>query len=213
MARYEAQIIPAEQLRCALGHIAMGRAVKPVFANPVFFVPGVGRAVNIGVVRDGVVKRGFKQADEGQVGMVLGENANGLDIGRVVRRREGVVIRHALQNLLGEEVRPRLAAQVNGLKSDRVELGQIREYACAGICEAGDHRAHRSNIVRQMLLGLNRAFGCAMGNRRHCIANPLETPLRENRLVGHVKQAVLKRRGAGICNENFHENAPTGSSF
>jgi hypothetical protein len=44
-----------------------------------------------------------------------------------------------------------------------------------------------------------------MLNGSSTIADPLDPSFGQEGLVGHIKQLILERRAADICDQNFHE--------
>ena len=84
--------------------------------DAVALIPLVGHGEDAPLSGDGPVKGRLEHAHPGHLGHELFKHADGLQIGAVVGRRHGVVVPHALKDLLGEQVDAVVAPGQDGLK-------------------------------------------------------------------------------------------------
>ena len=131
-----------------------------------------------------LVKRRFKQRDQRHVRHPLREQFDAGDVGRIVRRRQAVVISHRLQHAL---VQPHAAGDVfgdDGFETDGAQFAFARDG------------------VRLFQLGE------AVLNRLGIIGHALKAALVQKALgvVREIKQPPLERGRTDIGDENLHLN-------
>ena len=106
MAGHDLQIlgILAQQLGGPQGHIAVGGAVEAVAAQLVVLIVLVGDAVQIGMLRHGLVESGVEHSHlRHVVAQHLAAGLDADDIGRVVQGSQRRAVLHGLQHLIVDE--------------------------------------------------------------------------------------------------------------
>ena len=176
--------------------------MKAVFADPVLFVPGIGHAVDIRIVWKGGVERGFEEANQWETGVEVLENADGLDIGRVVRGGQIVVVCHALQNIFVEKMGSWFAAHMDGFETNGVQACGFLQGSVGG--QGFDDVSDGCGIVWNRARILNVFVANAVFNRGFRTANALNATLGQDGFVGQVEEFVFERGATCVGDEDFH---------
>ena len=157
----------AENFTAARRDIAMARAVESVAANAVLFGPLKRNAVVTVAIRDILMKSGLKRGDKRNFRKLLLEHAHRADIGRIMRRQNGVEFFHSREQIVGNRLNSRVTFGKHGFKSDSRDFVGAFEAAGLRIGQLAQAFAHGDAMVRRgnVLFLLKVANGNLTGAR------------------------------------------------
>ena len=150
----------------------------------------------------------LKRADQRRVGQQRPELADGGDIGRIVRGRDGVERRHFCQHILRQVLHARDAPRVNDLEANAVQRGKLRQDAVQqraqhpfdGLAMCGEY-----GFLRMLLAG-EAVFRVEASDRR---ADTLYAAGGQNVLAAvEIKKLIFQGGASDVADQNFHGNAP-----
>jgi hypothetical protein len=155
-----------------------------------------------------VVKARLEGRDQRNLGQLLAQQADCLDVRRVVGRRHLAHRFHGLQHVGGRSLYAAVASAVHRLETDGGHFRSPLQTASLGVGQLLQAMANRHCVIRDMSGGLVPP-ACNLDKARTLgRADSLGAAPGQLTFVGHVEQAVLKARRAEIRHENFH---PAGS--
>ena len=183
-------------------------AVEAEALNAVLLVPLIGERVELALLRNRLVERGLKRADEQRVRQHRLELADGVQIRLVVRGRDEQIVAHGGKRLVVQLKHAVMPLGKHGLEADGADLGNVRKDALLFVQQVAEEERdavlvarHREMVSCDFLAGLHIAEGID-GVRR--TADALHLAGGVDGLFGHLVELELQRGAADIANKNLH---------
>ena len=178
----------------------MARSVEPVAPDLVLLVIAVGKTIDVGMLRHGLMEGRIEHRDLRYGGKDLGDGLDSHDIGGIVKRREGNALsegRHHLRIQLygGRE----LFARVDDPVSDGAQLAQRGQHPMPLV-----HKGIKDKLDAHLVIRdgghLDHRFHTRLGvlDLRPVDTDTLHQPLREDALRIHVEKLILQGRAAAV---------------
>ena len=195
MADDDPQILSvlSKDLGRPLRHEIMAGSMEAVAADLVFLIVFIGKAVQIGLFRHGLMERRIEHHRHGHAGHDRLAGADADQVGRIVQRRKVAAGLDPLNHLfVHQDGAGEALSAVHHTVSHRVDLGKGADHAHLRIRELFDHQLHSRRVIRHIrhFLHLFPARRL-MGDVASVDADPLAQSLRQNRLRIAVDELIL----------------------